>query len=79
MKVYEISSCLCIPCQPLNARTTFYETWCAYHGTSTHLIGLLLSAVARQQLGKHVPATKNASKDRRPDGRVIFSAVRVLT
>jgi hypothetical protein len=35
--------------------------------------------VARQRLGKHVPAATNTRNSRRIDGRVIVYAVRVLS
>jgi hypothetical protein len=73
--------------QLLNAWTKLSETWHEYYGTWAHLNGVLHKPhpsvcvspnVAKQRLGRHVPAATN-THNRRLVGGVVFYAVRVLS
>jgi hypothetical protein len=69
--------------------TNIYETCYVYHGIWAHLNGMLKNPshqsvylyptiVARQQLGKHVPASTNARNNIRIVRRVVFYTARVV-
>jgi hypothetical protein len=79
--------CLCIPlCQLLNAWTNFSGTCYVYHGTCACLTGVLHKtlrsacvSVARQPLGRHVPAATNTSNNRRIVEGVVLCTARLVS
>jgi hypothetical protein len=91
---HAVRVCVYPPYQLLKAWIILYETWCLYHGTSSHFNDVphktLESVcvcvcetltVARQRFGKHVPKATNTNvcNNRWIVGRVVFCAVRVVS